>query len=174
MRNIRVVIALTLAFLLILPSLTVLVFASKTSTFTLDPFGGGRVWWTLEGNEKISGSILISHSVKFWITNPEEFIIQNYGILNQTTPFEFTATQAGNYTLRFQSLSLYETKVQVLFDVEKPLNIPNMPRSSDGEDKKTVIPFVVEASLIVVIALLGSLLFLGIRWLKKRNPKTQL
>jgi hypothetical protein len=46
------------------------------------------MWWTLEGNEKISGSILISHSVKFWITNPEDFIIQNYGILNQTTPFE--------------------------------------------------------------------------------------
>jgi len=167
----KVLAGMVLALFLVLPFF-VTAFATQTDILTIDALGSGGWSFNLQRNEKISGEVFISHSIKFWITDPDGFIIQNFGVINQTTPYEFTATKAGKYSLMFQSMYFGETQVQASYNVERPSAFtPNIPDGVSARDVFSILTSALVISIlsaIVVVAIVGSLLFLVVRWLKKR------
>jgi hypothetical protein len=99
-----------------------LTFAADVETFDVasgdqDVFSFNlREGMSVEGSLSISGGI--GDGVYFWITDPENNIVIDFGQVSQGTEFEFFVDQNGEYSLHFDnSFSTSPKNVVVTYEV---------------------------------------------------------
>ncbi len=135
-------------------------------SFTVGPFEGHIMWWTLEGNENVTGTVFISHNIEFCITDPDGYIIENFGTIDKSAPFQFEASKPGNFTLHFRSSYFGGINVKVAYDIQQPINDPP-DAVLDSANAAFLFPIILLSCVVVVVCLL--LFFLKV--IRKRGHK---
>ena len=92
-----------------------------------------------------------ANDINFYITDPNDSRIIDFGRVSRTATFEFTANNSGVYTLRFDnSFSWFSPKVvAVNYDV-------------GGEAANPIVPKNVQISVAVELAIIIGLILLGV------------
>jgi hypothetical protein len=149
----RTVWILILLPLLLVPAATP-VLATQES-FTITRGTTAVLTFNLLMGAELKGTITTNSSVRFFVNGPEQQVIVGSQIISQTSAFDFTATETGNYTLSFDNGTLNSATVTVS---------NNLPGSSGLNPLYYIV--------VVVIAAFGITLLLRRVMSKRKQNNT--
>lgn len=129
---ILVEVCIFLLFLILLPQMN----ASETTTVGISttveiPAGTSRIIpLSLNQWDKVTGSLSVTggfgNDIDFWIENPSEEVMLDFGRVSQSASFEFSASQTGIYELHLSNtFSIFSSKtVTLIYDIIRTLFTP--------------------------------------------------
>ena len=156
----------SLATILLL--ITPLVGAEQNETFIVDVLSSRVIIFNLDKGAKFNGSFTVrggsENDIDFYITEPSDSRIIDFGRVSRTATFEFAANESGAYTLRFDnSFSWFSPKaVALTYDVGEETPNPIVP-------KNVQISIAVELAIIMGLILVGAA---SVVFLKRSKHKT--
>jgi hypothetical protein len=149
-----------LTALLIMSWTTLSAFATTVPTFTVSPLSTSQVPVVLPTGTTFNGSISVTGTVRFWVSDPNGAQIVNLGLIDNTAKFSFVSQQNGNYTMNFENDQPNADPVQVT------LSFVTNPDISAGNSTGTPLIYFI---ILVVIAVVGSILIIFLVRRKNKN-----
>jgi hypothetical protein len=152
-------VACTITALLMLSLIALSASATVVPTFTVTSLSQLPI--VLPAETVFNGSILVSGTIRFWISDPSGAQIVNLGLVDDVAAFSFVAKQDGNYTFNFENDLPSSNPVQVTFSFVTDPDI-------DGGGNPTGVSLGV-LPIMVVIAVVGSVAIFFI--IRRKNKK---
>ena len=160
MKKIKALTIAVLVALLIMPLMAFSASAIAVPAFTVS--SASQLQIVLPAGTTFNGSISLSGTVRFWVSDPNGAQIVNLGLIDKPTEFSFIAQQTGNYTLNFENDAPHSDPIQVNFSYTTNPDI-------SSSDNSTGIPLGILA-ISIIITVLGSILII---FLVNRKTKKQ-
>jgi hypothetical protein len=160
MKKIKTLTCVVLMALLIMTLMALSAFAITIPAFTVSP--SSQLQIVLPAGTTFNGSISITGTLRFWVSDPNGAQIINLGLIDKPTAFGFVAQHSGNYTLNFENDVPHSDPIQVSFSYTTNPDI-------SGSGNSTGISLVYLA-ISIIITVLGSILII---FLVHRKTKKQ-
>ncbi len=160
MKKIKALKCAILVALLIMPLMALSASATTVPVFSVSSLSQLPI--VLPAETTFNGSISVSETLRFWVSDPNGAQIVNLGLIDKPTAFSFTSQQTGNYTLNFENDAPHSGPIQVNFSYATNPDI-------SGSNNSTGIPLGYLA-ISIIITVLGSILII---FLVHRKTKSQ-
>ena len=154
----KIALLLVCVSLIIIPASFPTGYASRVSTFTLSNLSTTVLTFNLSVGAEINGTITTNSSIRFYVNGPELQPLIPSQIISDNSSFDFTATEAGNYTLSFENGTLNSAKVTVDYD-------------SPGNSSSLLNPFLYFTIALVIVIVVIILLTVRKSIIKRKQKE---